>query len=60
MKGDVSTFTASGFRCPQSGSYESQTVPPATVEMTEGQSVPLLKGKIAYWKLLAQTPKTSN
>lgn len=54
MNNGVITLTASGHRCPKSGHYESQTVPPIFIDMSEGQSVPLCHGRIAYWKLVVK------
>lgn len=54
MKNSIVTLTASGYRCPKSGHYESQTVPPTFIDMSEGQSVPLCEGRITYWKLVAK------
>jgi len=53
----VMTLTASGHRCPKTGRYQSLNNPREFVDLKEGQAVPVLDGKVSYWKLTAAEQK---
>jgi hypothetical protein len=52
MENQVMTMTASGNRCPKTGRYQSFNDLSVIIELKEGQAVPVLHGKVSYWKLI--------